>query len=103
MWGNCLQTDNDRLENLQLEAERIVTGLTVYSSRDPLYQETGWEKLSSRRERKKLCLICTMDTPHLICVTYCPLWFVMLPTNLFETEMTDVAYRYTNLRSFRLS
>ena len=48
-----------------------------------------------------------MDTPHLICVTYCHLWFVMLPTTLFETEMTtisqDVAYRYTNLRSSRLS
>ena len=23
-----------------------------------------------------------MDTPHLICVTYYPLWFVMLPTTL---------------------
>ena len=31
------------LEKLQLEAARIVTGLTVYSSRDSLYQETGWE------------------------------------------------------------
>jgi hypothetical protein len=53
------------------------------------------------------CIICTMDTPHLICVTYYPLWFVMLPITLFETEMTtlsqDVAYRYTNLRSSRLS
>jgi hypothetical protein len=48
-----------------------------------------------------------MDTPHLICVTYYPLLFVMLPTTLFETEMTtlsqDVAYRYTILRSSRLS
>jgi hypothetical protein len=48
-----------------------------------------------------------MDTPHLICVTYYPLWFVMLPTTLFETEMTtlsqDVVYRYTILRSSRLS
>ena len=48
-----------------------------------------------------------MDTPHLICVIYCPLLLVMLPTTLFETEMTtmfqDVAYRYINLRSSRLS
>ena len=74
VWGNCSQTDNDRLEKLQLEAARIVTGLTAYSSRDSLYQETGWEKLSSRRERKKLCLMynSTMDTSHLICVTYYP-------------------------------
>jgi hypothetical protein len=44
-----------------------------------------------------------MDTPHLICVIYYLLLFVMLPTTLFEIEMTtlfqDVAYRYTNLRS----
>ena len=30
VWDNCSQTDNDRLENVQLEAARIVTGLTVY-------------------------------------------------------------------------
>ena len=112
--------DNDRLKKLKLEAAHIVTGLTVYSSRYSLYQETGWEKLSSRRERRKLCLMymymynmyrtgitCTMDTPHIICVIYYPLLFVMLPTTLFETEMTtlfqDVDYRYTNLRSSRLS
>jgi hypothetical protein len=36
---------HDRLEKLQLEAARIVEGLTVYSSRDSLYQETGWGKI----------------------------------------------------------
>jgi hypothetical protein len=41
IWDNCSQTDNDRLEKLQLEAARIVTGLTAFSSRDSLYQETG--------------------------------------------------------------
>jgi hypothetical protein len=41
VWDNCSQTDNDRLEKLQLEAARIVT---VFSSRDSLYLETGWEK-----------------------------------------------------------
>jgi hypothetical protein len=41
VWDNCSQTDNCRLEKLQLEVARIVTGLTVYSSRDSLYQEMG--------------------------------------------------------------
>jgi hypothetical protein len=41
IWDNCSQTDNDRLEKIQLEAARIVTGLTAFSSRDSLYQETG--------------------------------------------------------------
>jgi hypothetical protein len=60
VWDNCSPTDNDR----QLEAARIVTGLTVYSSRNSLYQETGWEKLSSRRERRKLCLMYSMYHGH---------------------------------------
>ena len=64
VWGNCSQTNNDRLEKLQLEAARIVTGLTVYSSMDSLYQETGWGKLSSRRERKKFCLMYNMYHGH---------------------------------------
>ena len=45
VWDNCSQTDNDRLEKLQLEAARIVTGLTVYSSRESLYQENGMGKI----------------------------------------------------------
>ena len=44
-WDNCSQTDNNKLEKLQLKAARIVTGLTVYSSRESLYQETGWGKI----------------------------------------------------------
>ena len=67
------------------------------------------EKLSSRRERKMLCLMYNMyhgHAPSYLC-DLLPLLFVMLPTTLFETEITtlsqDVAYRYTNLRSSRLS
>ena len=43
VWDNCSQRDNDRLEKLELEAGRIVTALTVYSSRESLYQETEWK------------------------------------------------------------
>jgi hypothetical protein len=64
VWDNCSQRDKDRLEKLQLEAAHLVTGLTVYSSRESLYQETGWEKISSRRERKKLCLMYNMYHGH---------------------------------------
>ena len=41
VWDNCSQTDNDRLEKLQLEAACIVTGLTAYLSWVSLYQENG--------------------------------------------------------------
>ena len=49
----------DRLEQLQLEAARIVTGLTAYA-------ETGWEKRNTRRKIRKLSLFYNTvksDTP----------------------------------------
>ena len=51
-WGIIV----DRLEKVQTEAARIVTGLTSYASLDSIYCETGWEKLIVRREVKKLNL-----------------------------------------------
>ena len=56
VWDNCGQVNSDRLEKPQLEAARIVTGLTCYTSLDSIYREAGWEKLSTRREVKKLCM-----------------------------------------------
>ena len=46
----------DRLEKINLKAARIITGLTIYTSKESLYRETGWEKLSIRREQRKLVL-----------------------------------------------
>jgi hypothetical protein len=40
----------DRLEKINLEAARIITGLTIYTSKESLYRETGCEKLSIRRQ-----------------------------------------------------
>jgi hypothetical protein len=51
VWDNCGQMNADRLEKINLEAARIITGFTIYSSKESLYRETGWEKLSIRREQ----------------------------------------------------
>ena len=56
LWDSCSKTDSDRLEKLQLEAARIVTGLTMYANISSIYDECGWEKLSVRREQRKLSL-----------------------------------------------
>jgi len=48
VWNHCGVELTDKLEKLQLEAARIVTGLPAYASRDSLYLETGWEKLIDR-------------------------------------------------------
>ena len=42
---------NGTLKNwkkIQLEAARIVIGLTKFASKDSLYFETGWETLANR-------------------------------------------------------
>ena len=38
---------------LQLEAARIVTGATKLTSKQLLYDETGWETLQTRRNNHK--------------------------------------------------
>ena len=53
---NCSQENSVLLENVQVAAGRIITGLRKNSSRNALYSELGWEPLSIRRERQKLLM-----------------------------------------------
>ena len=57
VWDGCIQGDSDRLEQVQLHAARIITGLHVFAPLNSLYYETGWESLAERREKKKLTLM----------------------------------------------
>jgi hypothetical protein len=50
-WDNCTLADSERLKKIQLEAARIVNGLTSYASLLSIYKETGWETFSVRREK----------------------------------------------------
>jgi hypothetical protein len=43
VWDNCGQANCNRLEKIQIEAARIVTGLSIFASFDSIYKETGWE------------------------------------------------------------
>jgi hypothetical protein len=52
-----LQNLINKLENIQLDAARIVTGGTRLTSHDSLYEETKWEKLKDRRNNHKLVLL----------------------------------------------
>ena len=53
----CSQTDSNRLQQVQLNAARIVTGLPVFASLNSFYHETRWKTPSQRRINKKLSLI----------------------------------------------
>ena len=57
VWDGCNETDAKRLEQIQLNAARIVTGLPIFASLNSLYFESGWEALAQRRETKKLSLM----------------------------------------------
>ena len=56
IWDSQNQSLINRLENVQLDAERIVTGGTKLTGLNRLYEETKWEKLSDRRQNHKLIL-----------------------------------------------
>ena len=61
VWDNCTQYESNELEKIQNEAARIVTGATKLVSLHSLYTETGWESLTSRREKHKLTLYFKMQ------------------------------------------
>ena len=54
IWDNKTVFLINKLESVQLEAARVITGGTRLASIDKLYIETGWEKLKDRREQHRL-------------------------------------------------
>ena len=54
VWSGCTAQDEDKLESIQLNAARIVTGAMHGTSNAKLYEETGWLTLAKRREISNL-------------------------------------------------
>ena len=66
IWDNCNGTDSQRLENLQLEIARTVTGARRGTSHELLMEEVGWPSLADRRKGnilKQFLKIINDDTP----------------------------------------
>ena len=61
IFDNCTQYELNDIEKVQLEAARIVSGTTKLVSLALLYEELGWEQLSSRRRKYKLVLFYKMQ------------------------------------------
>ena len=51
---DCLQSEKQELEKIQIEAAIIATGATKLVSIAALYRETRWESLNERRRKHKL-------------------------------------------------
>jgi hypothetical protein len=57
VWDGCAEYEKDRLEKLQYEAARVVTGLTRSVSINNLINEIGWTSLQDRRSFQKLVIM----------------------------------------------
>jgi len=53
VWDNCTEHDKERLENMQLNFARSVTGAKRGTSHQCIYDEVQWPKLSDRRQDYK--------------------------------------------------
>jgi hypothetical protein len=54
VWEHCGVGNYNKLDHLQVEVARIVTGLPIFASSILIYKELGWESLKERRKRRKL-------------------------------------------------
>lgn len=54
VWDNIPDYLKEKLEGINVEAARIVTGATKLCSKDKLYEDTGWQSLGDRRRIHKL-------------------------------------------------
>ena len=75
----------NRLEQIQMNAARIVAGLPVFASLNYLYFETGWETLADRRRVRKLTLmykIVNNDVPSYL--------LDLLPNRVNETNIYNL-------------
>ena len=57
---NCTIAQSTKLEQLQLDAARITTGAVKGTKHMLLYNETGWQTLSERRENSQLSIMYKM-------------------------------------------
>ena len=94
----------NRLEQVQLNAAHIVTGLPVFASLRSLYHETGLKTLAERRRRRKLTLmykIVNNDAPSYL--------RDLLPNRVDETSTynlrnnTDFVIPFSRLCSYESS
>lgn len=87
VWDGCFENEKEKLEKIQLEAARIVTGLTKFASKEALYFETGWEILADRRKNRKLIIFYKMHN-HL-CPSYLYDCLPPLVSNLSQYELRN--------------
>ena len=95
LWSNCSIQESNLLENVQLEALRIITGMRRGTPHDKLYLESNIEPLQKRRKTQKLLLmfkIINEQTPKYLYEIIQPhinntLQYNIRHTNYFKTPL----------------
>jgi hypothetical protein len=64
LWDNITKDMCEKVEKLNLEAARIVTGATKLISLNKLYIESGWDMLQKRRQNHKIIQFHKMTLGH---------------------------------------
>ena len=107
IWDNCTAEQALKLEHLQLDCIRIITGLPKFCSNENLYRESGFDTLSERRRQHRLVV-----TFRAVALNECPPYFLeLLPTlrrdatvrnnrHYFTFELYHIARNNTFLHSF---
>ena len=54
IWDNCFEYEKEKVEKIQIEAGRIVTGATKSCSVSKIYEETQWDTLDKRRYNHRM-------------------------------------------------
>jgi hypothetical protein len=54
VWDNLYTYESNRLEIIQLQALRTITGLTISAHKEAIYTESGFQTLSNRRKDHRL-------------------------------------------------
>lgn len=102
VWDGCTVYEKTRLEQIQYEAARIVTGLTRSVSINNLVKEIGWLSLSERRSFQKAVLMYKIKNgiaPVYVCNLMPPLVADRTSYNLRNVEDITVLNRRTELFS----
>ena len=77
IWDNSNAEQALKLERLQLDCIRIITGITKYCSNENLYRESGSDTLSERRRQHRLVMIFKA-----VALNECPPYLLELLPNL---------------------
>ena len=104
LWDGCTQQEYNKIEQIQHEAARIITGLPKFCSLESVYFEIGWEPLHSRQRRRKLNMfykIRNNNAPSYLCDCLLPFERNENAYNLHN--QTDYSNPFTRLQLYHNS